>query len=334
MEPIHLASWEGDVRGVVRLAEEDLQRLAVPVVGDVMLVPNDATADDDDDDDEVNVDGCTPLMLATMQGHGGVVERLLELGADARQKDPDDGFTAAHVACTYDRAAILARLLDAGTDINACDNDGNTLLLMAADSDANACMAVLVGREGIDLDRKDCMGNAALHCLVRPFMPVASFWAIQQLVEAGADPHLRGGYDNKTVLEMLCHMWSSSQRWNRAITKCKAMLKDAMAAPERTEILMRTRAITDCARALYKPPPRAKAAQSKTIFLLLKTREAEGRALPLASVDGGQGQEMLLGVIRCLVGLESYESTGTSVPALDTVKELQYYLQPRWDAPG
>ena len=78
-----------------------------------------------------DADEATALHLAADIGHDGIVELLLEAGADV-DADIDDGRTALHLAAEKGYASVVERLLAAGADPNVQDGNGNTPLHLAA----------------------------------------------------------------------------------------------------------------------------------------------------------------------------------------------------------
>lgn len=78
----------------------------------------------------VNVDvtteaGDTPLMLASLAGHGNVIDILLEGGANPNLTN-DAGETALILASKYGFNAVAAALIEAGADVNPQDASGRT----------------------------------------------------------------------------------------------------------------------------------------------------------------------------------------------------------------
>ena len=147
ISPLWLATQEGSARAVA-----ELLRLAGPPL----------------DIDQANSTGQTPLMVAAIKGHVGILGMLLDAGADAHRPDARQGWTALHLAAINnqlpsvheilarrpsDRSLLEARsitgvqallsanacrnpaiaeaLLDAGADINAADQNGITALRQA-----------------------------------------------------------------------------------------------------------------------------------------------------------------------------------------------------------
>jgi ankyrin repeat protein len=62
--------------------------------------------------------GQTALMWAAAEGHGAIVELLLQAGADFRTPLPDSGFTPLFFAAREGRIEVVRALLKAGADVN------------------------------------------------------------------------------------------------------------------------------------------------------------------------------------------------------------------------
>ncbi len=75
--------------------------------------------------DAVSQDGASLLTVAVFLGHTEMVEMLLNMGADANQRNRDQG-TALHSAAFIGRAEEAALLLRAGADADAVDANGQT----------------------------------------------------------------------------------------------------------------------------------------------------------------------------------------------------------------
>lgn len=70
-------------------------------------------------------DGNTALMYASLAGHEGVVDAVLEAGADVHRVN-QNGETALILASMYGFTSIAAKLIDAGSDVDAKDASGRT----------------------------------------------------------------------------------------------------------------------------------------------------------------------------------------------------------------
>ena len=141
----------------------------------------------------------TPLHNAAGVGNSlAMTAVLLEAGADPNLRasfvNVAGGWTPlrAWVSVGQD-PDILAALLEAGTDIETRDDDGNSLLHLAAERDKPATVAALL-EAGANLGVRDPSGRTPLHAAAASTAVgsrLASSAAIAVLLEAGADPNAR-----------------------------------------------------------------------------------------------------------------------------------------------
>ena len=110
-----------------------------------------------------NLDGIDPLILASQQGRGDVLDFLIEQHAELDVFD-QYGNNALWAACYADNSECIAKLIQAGIEINYQNSaSGATALIFAASS----------GRENV----------------------------VEQLLAAGADPNLKTN-DDFTALDL------------------------------------------------------------------------------------------------------------------------------------
>jgi ankyrin repeat protein len=100
------------------------------------------------------MEGLTQLHCACRSGVLGVVEDLLDAGADAKAKSSDEETTPLHIACMFGHAAVIRRLEELDDlDINAKDKFGRTPLYYACKwQQPDAVRALLQDPKGREID--------------------------------------------------------------------------------------------------------------------------------------------------------------------------------------
>ena len=71
-------------------------------------------------------------MIASKEGHGQIVRKLLDKKADINKKSGVLKRTALYSACRYGRKNVVDVLLDAKADPNICSWDGKSPLMAAS----------------------------------------------------------------------------------------------------------------------------------------------------------------------------------------------------------
>ncbi|CAM9753486.1 unnamed protein product [Scytosiphon promiscuus] len=111
-------------------------------------------------------DGRSPLLLAIQGGHLPVVTVLLEFGASAPNRIPPNGpngiCALVRTAARKEHVGILEALIEYGADVESTDNGGSTALQHAAMLGRTASIDFLVERNA-DVDSTDLEGCTALH---------------------------------------------------------------------------------------------------------------------------------------------------------------------------
>ncbi|CAM9339061.1 unnamed protein product [Ectocarpus sp. 12 AP-2014] len=128
--------------------------------------------------------GCTPLMLATTNGHPRVVRILLNHGANMSIVD-DAGSDALLKSAIVGHSAVTKTLVKAGAHLEATDINGATPLHLAATCGNSEVMRVLI-EAGAEVNSRRTNG-------LTPLCTAASFGhtsAVIRLIHANADPLL------------------------------------------------------------------------------------------------------------------------------------------------
>jgi ankyrin repeat protein len=91
----------------------------------------------------MEINGCTPLQIASFMGHNKVVELLISKGANLEAKDETNGATALSWAVAAGRKDVVETLLSNGAVIDAKDKKGETPLSVATKAKNQEIVALL-----------------------------------------------------------------------------------------------------------------------------------------------------------------------------------------------
>jgi ankyrin repeat protein len=128
-----------------------------------------------------DIDGSTPLVRAAAAGHLEVIRLLVELGDPLVFKNPEQGYSALHVAVRHH--ACIELLLDAGIAVDTPDRNGWTSILFAINANAPISVIRLLIARGANLQTSRAGGYTALHFAVASGRPDI----VQLLLDHGAD---------------------------------------------------------------------------------------------------------------------------------------------------
>lgn len=188
--PLHLAFENAENSASVRIA-------AKLILADAELVRGDFAYFEDAVKTHNMIlrfnDGQTPLHIATIDGHTGVVQYILNEKTSIRLSDilgaqDISGATALHEAVRYGKTDIARLLLKAGAQVDALDSIGKTpmLLIMPVGSQYKSYETLLSYKANIN--QKDMYGDTVLHVAT---MSNAPSNVLELLVKAGANVNER-----------------------------------------------------------------------------------------------------------------------------------------------
>ena len=109
------------------------------------------------DVNRLNARGESALMLACLQGHGELAEKIIKRGGDINKT----GWTPLHYASTSGHLPIMQRLLSEYAYIDAESPNGTTPLMMAARYGTTLSVKLLID-EGADVFLKNSQGLNAM----------------------------------------------------------------------------------------------------------------------------------------------------------------------------
>jgi uncharacterized protein len=146
--------------------------------------------------DDKAICGYKPLMLASEEGHVGVVRWLLDKGADIHEQD-DAGRTPLHTACLYGRPPVVRLLLERGADPTLVIPCYGTPLIEASFQGHLEVVRILLGHPSAraTINYRDSRGETALYNACDWGRGVVA----RALLESGADPTIA---DKKGITPM------------------------------------------------------------------------------------------------------------------------------------
>ena len=107
---------------------------------------------------------CTPLIIASSEGHLDIVRKLISAGANVDAKDacPEMRRTPLHYACSLGHRSVALVLLDNGCRPNERDHNLKTPLMLALIFGYEDIALEVISRLGEDVGVKDSEGRSAL----------------------------------------------------------------------------------------------------------------------------------------------------------------------------
>ena len=140
----------------------------------------------------------TPLMKAITRGFPGVVQKLIDAGADVNLGDAD-GTTPLMEAAKWGKNKIIEQLLISGAKIDMKNFWNKTALMCAAEKNNVVTIQKLIDA-GSDLDAQDVYGCTALDQAV---MNGHSFDVVKQLIDAGSNIDLQNKDGNTALMHAI-----------------------------------------------------------------------------------------------------------------------------------
>jgi ankyrin repeat protein len=148
---------------------------------------------------------CTPLLIASANGHDKIVEILIQNGADVAIRDEREA-TALHHAAQSGHSSIVEMLIKAGCDLDALDKNRWTPVMNACYWANESALLVLL-KAGADSNLKNIDGRTALHEVCRSPSTQETVLAsiAKRLIQAGSDVNLSSSSVHKEDLNALMY---------------------------------------------------------------------------------------------------------------------------------
>uniref|UniRef100_A0A3Q3EIX1 Ankyrin repeat domain 27 (VPS9 domain) n=1 Tax=Labrus bergylta TaxID=56723 RepID=A0A3Q3EIX1_9LABR len=132
-----------------------------------------------------NVDGFTPLHVATLHGHAGLTGLLIRHGANVNART-NQSATPLHLATQNSHIQVVRILLECNAKLNKKDHYGNTPLIHACLC-GNVESATILLQSNALVNVVNLQGNTALHEAVRGGHQAL----VELLLRGGASPSIR-----------------------------------------------------------------------------------------------------------------------------------------------
>lgn len=111
---------------------------------------------------EMDIEGRTPLILASQEGHWGTVRLLLDRRSPIDHR-AYDGHSALSAALLEGHAEVAELLMRRGADTDVRDAEGRPLLYLLVLEDRLEMATLLIEKGGVPLESRDSEGRTAIH---------------------------------------------------------------------------------------------------------------------------------------------------------------------------
>ncbi|XP_028249398.1 ankyrin repeat domain-containing protein 50 [Parambassis ranga] len=111
---------------------------------------------------EMDIEGRTPLILASQEGHGSTVKLLLDRRSPIDHR-AYDGHSALSAALLEGHTDVAELLMKRGADTDVRDAEGRPLLYLLVLEGRLDMASLLIEKGGVPLESKDSEGRTALH---------------------------------------------------------------------------------------------------------------------------------------------------------------------------